>query len=174
MVRLILGGAASGKSQYAEKLVLDSQKKRIYIATAQAHDEEMRQKIVKHQQRRTTDNWLTIEEPIALAAVLEANADVNTCILVDCLTLWLSNILFDRQGNLQESLFKQQVTALLTCIKTLNSDVIFVSNDVSGGIIPMDAMSRRFVDEAGLLHQQLAQRCDHVVLVTAGLPQVLK
>ena len=173
MVRLILGGARSGKSYYAEQLALNSGKKCVYIATAFAGDDEMRQRIILHQQRRPK-HWTTIEESLHLAEILQKTAQEEVCILVDCLTLWLSNILFNPQGELQEILFQQQTTALLDLITALEGEVIFVSNDVGGGIIPMNAMSRRFVDEAGLLHQQLAQRCDQVVLVTAGLPQVLK
>ncbi|MCK5729145.1 MAG: bifunctional adenosylcobinamide kinase/adenosylcobinamide-phosphate guanylyltransferase [Methylococcales bacterium] len=173
MVQLILGGARSGKSYYAEQLAVDSGKKCFYIATAYAGDDEMRHRIILHQQRRPK-HWTTLEESLYLAKILQKTAQEEVCIVVDCLTLWLSNILFNQQGELQETLFKQQTTALLDLIKALEGEVIFVSNEVGGGIIPMNAMSRRFVDEAGLLHQQLAQRCDQVVLVTAGLPQVLK
>ncbi|MCK5872686.1 MAG: bifunctional adenosylcobinamide kinase/adenosylcobinamide-phosphate guanylyltransferase [Methylococcales bacterium] len=173
MVRLILGGARSGKSHYAEQLALNSGKKCVYIATAFAGDDEMRHRIILHQQRRPK-HWTTIEESLHLAKILQKTAHEEVCILVDCLTLWLSNILFNQQGELQETVFKKQTTALLKSIKSLKGEVILVSNEVGGGIIPMDAMSRRFVDEAGLLHQQLAQRCDQVMLITAGLPQVLK
>ena len=173
MVRLILGGARSGKSYYAEQLALNSGKKCVYVATAYAGDSEMHQRIILHQQRRPKD-WVTLEESLYLAKILQKTAQEEVCILVDCLTLWLSNILFNQQGELQEVVFQKQTAALLESIKCLKGEVILVSNEVGGGIIPMEAMSRRFVDEAGLLHQQLAQRCDQVVLVTAGLPQVLK
>jgi adenosylcobinamide kinase/adenosylcobinamide-phosphate guanylyltransferase len=173
MITLILGGARSGKSHYAEQLATDSAKSVIYIATAQAHDEEMAARIARHQQDRP-EHWQTIEEPMHLAAVLAMHAQPNRCLVVDCLTLWLSNILFDAEGNVQEALFKQQSQALLEIVTTLSGKVILVSNEVGQGIVPIDAMSRRFVDEAGRLHQQLAKRSDRVVFVTAGLAQVLK
>jgi adenosylcobinamide kinase/adenosylcobinamide-phosphate guanylyltransferase len=173
MIRLVLGGVRSGKSCYAEQLAKNSTKKVIYIATGRAGDEEMRQRICLHQQRRPSE-WLTLEEPIKLASVLKAHAQKQNCLLVDCLTLWLNNSLFTHAGELQEMIFKQQKKELLACLTDLKADVIFVSNEVGSGIVPMNKMSRRFVDEAGHLHQQLAQRCDQVVLVTAGLAQVLK
>ncbi len=172
MISLILGGARSGKSAHAEQLAKDSSKEVIYIATGEARDEEMRQRIAHHQNSRPSA-WKTIEEPVALASVLEQQA-AGHCLLVDCLTLWLSNILFDHHGALQENVFESQKAALLACLPELAADVIFVSNEVGCGVVPMDSMSRRFVDEAGRLHQHLAQRCDRVILVTAGLPQVLK
>lgn len=173
MATLILGGARSGKSRYAENLAIDSGKQVIYFATGQARDEEMAARILRHQQDRPA-HWQTVEEPIHLAAALETHADQNHCLLVDCLTLWLSNILFDEQGQVQEQLFKHQKQWLLDTVGTLAGQVILVSNEVGLGVVPMDAMSRRFVDEAGRLHQQLAQRCEQVILVTAGLAQVLK
>lgn len=173
MTTLILGGARSGKSCYAENLANNSTKQVIYIATGQARDKEMAARILRHQQDRPV-HWQTVEEPIQLATTLKKYAQENRCLLVDCLTLWLSNILFDEQGQIQEQVFKQQSQALLDSLITLAGQIILVSNEVGLGIVPMDAMSRRFVDEAGRLHQQLAQRCERVILVTAGLAQVLK
>ena len=173
MAVLILGGARSGKSRYAENLATNSAKQVIYIATGQARDAEMAARINLHRQQRPA-HWQTLEEPIKLAEVLATHADKTRCLLVDCLTLWLSNILFDAQGQVQENVFEEQSQTLLEIVTSLAGEVIFVSNEVGQGIVPMDAMSRRFVDEAGRLHQQLAQRCEQVVLVTAGLAQVLK
>ena len=173
MRRLILGGARSGKSHYAQQLASQTDKPVIYIATGQARDAEMADRIAHHQQHRPA-HWQTIEEPIALAEVLQHAAHSDCCLLVDCLTLWLCNILFDAHGQLQESLFLQQSQALLDCVANLSSPVILVSNEVGQGVVPIDAMSRRFVDEAGRLHQQLAQQCEQVFFVTAGLAQVLK
>ncbi|MDQ7089481.1 MAG: bifunctional adenosylcobinamide kinase/adenosylcobinamide-phosphate guanylyltransferase [Methylococcales bacterium] len=173
MIRLILGGARSGKSHYAEQLAMKSTKNVIYIATGEARDSEMQQRIQQHQHRRPS-HWQTLEEPIELASVLTAHGKNTNCLLVDCLTLWLSNSLFNHVGELQEIIFKQQKDALLNCLADLNADVILVSNEVGNGIVPIDKMSRRFVDEAGCLHQQLARCCDEVILVTAGLAQVLK
>ena len=173
MQHLVLGGARSGKSHYAEQLALATQKEVIYIATGTAGDEEMQQRIEKHQSDRP-QHWQTIEEPMLLADTLERYANTQHCLLVDCLTLWLSNILFDAQGNYQEDVFLQQKQALLNELPYIQADIIFVSNEVGSGIVPMDSMSRRFVDEAGRLHQQLAQLCTHVTLVTAGIALPLK
>ena len=173
MQHLVLGGARSGKSHYAEQLALATQKEVIYIATGTAGDEEMQQRIEKHQSDRP-QHWQTIEEPMLLADTLERYANTQHCLLVDCLTLWLSNVLFDAQGNYQEDVFLQQKQALLNELPYIQADIIFVSNEVGSGIVPMDSMSRRFVDEAGRLHQQLAQLCTHVTLVTAGIALPLK
>ena len=173
MQHLVLGGARSGKSHYAEQLALASHKEVIYIATGSAGDDEMQARIKKHQADRPK-YWQTIEEPVLLADVIERYANTHHCLLVDCLTLWLSNILFDSQGNYQEDVFLQQKQALLNELPHIHADIILVSNEVGSGIIPIDSMSRRFVDEAGRLHQQLAKLCSHVTLVTAGLAQQLK
>ena len=173
MQHLVLGGARSGKSQYAEQLALANQKEVIYIATGTAGDKEMQLRIEKHQADRPK-HWQTIEEPILLADTIERYANTRYCLLVDCLTLWLSNILFDAQGNYQEDIFLQQKQALLNELPYIHTDIILVSNEVGSGIIPMESMGRRFVDEAGRLHQQLAQLCSHVTLVTAGIALPLK
>lgn len=173
MKHLILGGARSGKSHYAEQLALASNKEVIYIATGSAGDDEMQARIAKHQADRP-NHWQTIEEPMLLADTIERYANTRHCLIVDCLTLWLSNIMFNSQGEYQEDIFLQQKQALLNELPYIHADIILVSNEVGSGIIPMDSMSRRFVDEAGRLHQQLAQLCSHVTLVTAGLAQALK
>lgn len=173
MLHLILGGARSGKSHYAEQLAQASNKQVIYIATGTAGDDEMQERIIKHQAERPR-YWETIEEPILIADVLKQNASSNNYLLVDCLTLWLSNILFDARGDYQEDIFLQQKQALLDALPDLHTDIALVSNEVGSGVVPMDKMTRRFVDEAGRLHQQLAKICSHVTLVTAGLPLALK
>ncbi len=174
MQHLILGGARSGKSSYAEQCATATGKAVIYIATGVAGDQEMQERIAMHQQSRPS-YWQTIEEPILLADTLQQYAGTQYCIIVDCLTLWLSNILFDAQGAYQEDIFIQQKYALLELLPHIaTGDILFVSNEVGSGIIPMNSMSRRFVDEAGRLHQQLAQICTQVTLVTAGIPQTLK
>lgn len=170
---LVLGGARSGKSRYAERLAMRADMPVIYLATGQAKDAEMAARIAVHRQQRPA-HWQTVEEPIALASTLARIGQNDCCVVVDCLTLWLNNILFDEQGGLKEKIFVEQSQALFAVISSLTAEVIFVSNEVGSGIVPLDAMSRRFVDEAGRLHQQLAQCCDRVVLVTAGLAQVLK
>jgi adenosylcobinamide kinase / adenosylcobinamide-phosphate guanylyltransferase len=173
MATLVLGGARSGKSRYAENLAAASKKQVIYVATGQALDDEMKNRIAKHRQDRPA-HWQTVEEPVCLAEVLAANAKPEQCLLVDCLTLWLTNILFDKHGQVQEDVFTTQTQALIEVLPQLDGEIILVSNEVGQGVVPMAAMSRRFVDEAGRLHQQLAQCCERVIFVTAGLAQVLK
>ncbi len=173
MIELVLGGARSGKSQYAERQAIESAKKVIYIATAEAGDMEMQQRINRHRQNRP-QHWTTVEEPIKLADVISRYSEKNNCLLVDCLTLWLTNILFDKQGQLQLAVFEKEVKLLLSSLESFTGQLILVSNEVGLGVVAMDKMTRRFVDEAGLLHQQLARISDKVVLVTAGLPQILK
>lgn len=177
MKTLILGGAKSGKSLYAENLAIQSKKKLVYIATAQAHDSEMAQRISLHQQRRTQQGveWLTIEEPMALVKVLqqlECNQQdgCNSLILIDCLTLWLSNLLCNLTKEQQQTEISDLLDFLLPC----QIDMIFVSNETGLGIIPMNQLSREFIDLAGSLHQRIAQVCDRVIFTVAGLPLVLK
>ena len=173
MIELVLGGARSGKSRYAEQQAILSELPVLYLATAEPGDDEMRARIQHHRQRRP-EHWQTLEEPIHLADAIRQHAVAGCCMLVDCLTLWLSNILFDKQGNLQESVFNSERAALLDALVQNNGRVIMVSNEVGLGVVATDPVTRRFVDEAGFLHQALAQICDSVVLVTAGLPQKLK
>jgi len=169
MKQLILGGVRSGKSKMAEQQALDTGLEVIYIATASAGDGEMQQRIKKHQQQRPT-NWQLIEEPLMLADALQQHAKTDHCLLVDCLTLWLTNLLLNEDN----TLFKTQRDAFINTIATLPGQLIFVSNETGLGVVPMGELSRRYCDEAGLLHQQLAQHCDRVILSVAGLPHVLK
>ncbi len=173
MIELVLGGARSGKSRYAENQARASGLEVIYIATAEAGDGEMKARIEHHRQRRPSA-WRTVEEPVFLADAIRQHASPDRCLLVDCLTLWLSNVLFDRQGCLQIPFFQQQRMALLDALNDCRQRIILVSNEVGLGVVAADAMTRRFVDEAGFLHQDLAQLSDKVALVTAGLPQQLK
>lgn len=173
MIELVLGGARSGKSRYAEQQALASALPVIYVATAEAGDDEMALRIARHRQSRPS-NWMTVEEPAALAEVINQYANQPCCVLIDCLTLWLANVLFDRQGNLQWQQYQQQCDALCQALSDWPYRLIMVSNEVGGGVVAADAMTRRFVDEAGFLHQKLAKISDQVVLVTAGLPQILK
>ena len=165
---LILGGARSGKSRFAERLALASGKKTVYIATGWAGDEEMSTRIARHREHRPPD-WLTVEEPCALGKALQTHADLNRCLIVDCLTLWLCNVL--AQG---DERFHQERTALLDSLHGLPGTICLVSNEVGLGIVPDNPLARRFVDEAGWLHQDLARICDRVVWIAAGLPQILK
>jgi adenosylcobinamide kinase/adenosylcobinamide-phosphate guanylyltransferase len=168
---LVLGGARSGKSTYAEKLALElirqntSNSQLIYIATATAADGEMSKRISQHQARRD-DRWLTIEEPVELADTL-LQCPGNATVLIDCLTLWLSNCL-------HQDCWDSQKTKLLDAVAQITAKVIIVSNEVGSGIVPMGELSRTFVDESGWLHQRLAEQCSDVSLIVAGLPLALK
>ncbi len=169
MLELILGGARSGKSRLAERLALESGLPVTYIATSQPLDGEMTERIAHHRARRPVD-WALVEEPLALARVLRENARQGRCTLVDCLTLWLTNLLMqDDAARLIE-----ERDALLDCLATLPGRVLLVSNETGLGIVPLGDLSRRYVDEAGWLHQALAERCQRVSFVVAGLPMVLK
>lgn len=168
MNSLILGGARSGKSALAERLA-SSFDEVVYIATAQALDGEMSERIAHHRARRPAQ-WACIEEPLALAETLRAQAAPGRCLLVDCLTLWLSNLL----GAADESVWERERSALLSALPGLDGTVLLVSNEVGLGVVPMGELTRRYVDEAGRLHQALGQVCERVVFVAAGLPLVLK
>ena len=173
MIELVLGGVRSGKSRYAEQQAVHSKKQVIYIATAEAGDAEMQTRINQHRLDRPR-HWQTIEEPIKLAETIEKYSGEKTCILIDCLTLWLSNILFDKQGHLQLALLETETHALFDVLSTFSGQLILVTNEVGLGIVAMDKMTRRFIDEAGCLHQKIASLSHKVVLITAGLPRVLK
>lgn len=167
MKELILGGSRSGKSALAERLAGESGLAVTYIATATAGDAEMAERIAHHRERRPA-GWGLAEEPRYLAATLQAAAASNRCLLVDCLTLWLNNVIAD------EALYQQERAALLDALPKLPGRVILVSNEVGMGIVPLGELTRRYCDEAGRLHQELAQMCDRVTFVAAGLPLVLK
>jgi adenosylcobinamide kinase/adenosylcobinamide-phosphate guanylyltransferase len=169
MLQFILGGARSGKSRLAEKLASDSGLDVIYIATSQPLDGEMNQRVALHRQRRP-EQWGLIEEPVELARVLRDNAGAGRCLLVDCLTLWLTNLLMlDDPQRLTEAR-----DALLDSLAQLPGEIIFVSNETGLGVVPLGELTRRYVDEAGWLHQALAERCHRVVFTVAGLPMTLK
>ena len=169
MKQLILGGARSGKSRYGEQQAKATGLYVDYIATAQGGDEEMIQRIALHQQQRPA-SWGLIEEPLMLANVLQQQDGEDRCLLVDCLTLWLTNCLCHPDDNI----WQQQRQQLFDILPSLKATVIFISNEVGQGIVPMGELNRRFVDESGRLHQDLAAVCDSVIWVVAGLPQVLK
>ena len=169
-VHLVLGGARSGKSSFAEKMAIESAKEVVYIATATIYDDEMQARIDRHIDDRPA-HWLTIEEPLLLAQTLKQQAAEDKCLLVDCLTLWLSNVLMAEENAKEFSAYKE---ALLTVLPSLPGQIILVSNEVGQGIVPMGELSRRFVDEAGWLHQDIARLAQQVTLVVAGLPMKLK
>lgn len=176
----VFGGARSGKSQYAETLADASGKSVVYVATAQAGDAEMAARIAHHRTRRDA-GWTTVEEPLALGDVLRQWCAPERVVLVDCLTVWLSNLLFSGNSQFPDTgkiippeSFHREREALLNAIERASGDVILVSNEVGMGIVPMGAVSRWFVDEAGRLNQEVAARCDRAVWVAAGMPLVLK
>ena len=166
---LVLGGARSGKSQYAENLVegSDASGGLVYVATAQAYDKEMNDRIAIHQRRRG-DRWSTMDAPLDLNMALKSDACCSRAVLVDCLTLWITNLMMAGKN------VSREIDELCVTIPTLTASVVFVSNEVGQGIVPDNEMAREFRDHAGQAHQQLAAVCNRVVFVTAGLPQILK
>ncbi len=169
MLQLILGGARSGKSRLAEQTAISMQLAVTYVATAQALDSEMQSRIAHHQNQRPA-HWSLVEEPLFLAKTLQKIDQPNQIILVDCLTLWLTNLLLFDDQNIQEFECEQ----LIDVLPKLQSEIILVSNETGLGVVPLGEISRRFVDEAGRLHQALGQIADKVVFCVAGFPMILK
>ena len=163
---LVLGVAASGKSVYAESLVTKAGSCPTYIATAQVYDDEMAQKVARHREMRGA-SWHTIEEPLAIATSVH-EAPSNQPILIDCATLWLTNIVL---GDHDQDAHRE---ALFEAIAACANPVVIVSNEVGQGIVPDNALSRQFRIAQGVLNQQIAQQADLVVVVMAGLPMPLK
>ena len=166
-VTLVLGGARSGKSSHAEKLVESQSGPCRYVATAQAQDAEMAARIAEHQARRGP-RWTTMEEPLDLIAALQATALADGALLVDCLTLWVSNLMLAERDVAAEQ------AALLSRLPQLAGPVVFVSNEVGLGIVPMNKMARDFRDHAGRLNQAIARIADRVDFLAAGLVMPLK
>ncbi len=163
---LVIGGARSGKSAYAERLITASFRPRRYIATAEAWDDEMRSRIAQHQRDRG-ENWTTIEAPLELPAALAA-AQANEAVLIDCATLWLTNHL------LADHDLATETDALIAALTSCPAPVVIVSNETGWGIVPENALARRFRDEQGRLNQRLAHVAAVAVAVIAGLPLALK
>lgn len=170
MLEFYLGGARSGKSAAAERRALGLSARRIYVATATPGDPEMQLRIAHHQATRANEGWQTVEAPHQLGAAIVDHAAEGRCLLVDCLTLWLSNWLCKEDSQQWDGVRRE----FLQTLQHAPGDIVLVSNEVGSGIVPMGELSRRFVDEAGRLHQSIAAIADRVVLVTAGLEQVLK
>ena len=169
MIQFILGGARSGKSRLAEQTAIASNKPVTYIATAQAWDNEMQERIMHHQAQRPAA-WTLVEEPLHLAARLKQLDQAGHVILVDCLTLWMSNLLMQKDENIQ----LDECAQLLQVLPSLQSEILLVSNETGLGVVPMGQISRKFVDESGRLHQQLGQIADKVIFCVAGFPMILK
>jgi adenosylcobinamide kinase / adenosylcobinamide-phosphate guanylyltransferase len=166
---LITGGARSGKSSYAEERARELGGRRLYIATAEPKDEEMRRRIEEHQRRRG-DDWATIEEPLQLAETLLAQRGQTDCALVDCLTFWISNLLL-RYG---EKDARQKMKRLVQTIRQLDYHLVLVTNEVGWGIVPDNPLARQFRDLSGWSNQRIAAAANQVVLVVAGVPMIVK
>ena len=164
---LVLGGSRSGKSRYAQQLAEASGLTKVLVATAQAFDDEMGERIGRHRRDRSVD-WRTREEPMRLADALSSESQAGTVLLVDCLTLWLSNVML--AGHDAESASEELAAAIAESAGPL----ILVSNEVGSGIVPATPLGRSFRDRQGWLNQAVAACCDVVVLVTAGCPQLVK
>ena len=181
MKELILGGARSGKSSLAEGRAMECDLRVIYVATAQALDGEMERRIAHHRSRRPAA-WELVEAPLHLATALRQHAAPDACLLVDCLTLWLSNLLFAGEAARQAEtgavvdcpLLRGEIESLIDALPRLPGRIVIVSNEVGWGIVTMAAVSRLFADEQGRLNQRVAAACDRVTLVAAGLPIALK
>lgn len=177
-ITLILGGARSGKSRYAEKLATESGLPVTYIATAQVYDDEFQQRIALHQQSRPA-HWKTVETHHHLAITLLAETHANNCVIVDCLTLWLAQCIcpdcvptehVENTAQFWQNARKDFLAALPNC----QGNIILVSNEVGMGIVPLGAINRQFQDEQGRLNQAIAQLAHEVIFVAAGLPLKLK
>lgn len=164
---LVLGGARSGKSRYAQARCEALSGSLAYVATAEAHDGEMADRIARHRADRG-QRWRTVDAPVDLPGAIRSSTEWADAILVDCLTLWLSNLL------LADEDIAMWTTKLADAVRSCAVPVVFVSNEVGLSIVPENALARRFRDEAGWLNQQMAALCDEVILVTAGLPMILK
>ena len=170
MKELVLGGVRSGKSRYAEQQARASGLRVVYLATALAGgDAELEERIRRHRSYRPAD-WVTVEEPAALGAALRTHASAQSCVLVECLTLWLAHLLTSGSADRLE----HERSSLLRAAQEIPGHLILVSNETGLGIMPPGELSRRFLDLSGELHQSLAAACDRVTLVLAGLPQPLK
>lgn len=166
---LVLGGARSGKSRFAEGFARDTGLDRFYLATGRAWDDEMRARIAAHKADRADDGWTTHEEPLDLVGALKTIDDPGRVILVDCLTLWVTNLMMEEGRDVDAA-----GAALAAILEELQSTVIFVSNEVGLGIVPENKMARAFRDHAGRLHQAIAAEAAEVYFVAAGLPLKMK
>ena len=168
-VTLVTGGARSGKSRYAEERAREIGARRLYVATAEAKDEEMRERIAEHRARRGGD-WITVEEPIEVSTELLRHRGRIDCVVVDCLTLWVSNFLLRQE----EESVARRVDELVESLPLLDFHVYFVTNEVGSAIVPDNSLSRRFRDLVGWVNQRVAAASDEVVLMVAGLPVIIK
>ena len=169
MKTLILGGVRSGKSRLAERLAIESGHPVTYLATAQPGSQEMAARIEAHRVRRP-ENWTVIEVPLYLTEVLNHQREEESCLVIECMTMWLTNLL----GHTDADLLEREYRSFLDTLPELSAEVLIVSNETNMGVIPVGEISRRYCDIAGALHQELASLCDRVIFTVAGLPHVLK
>ncbi|MEC0238411.1 bifunctional adenosylcobinamide kinase/adenosylcobinamide-phosphate guanylyltransferase [Paenibacillus dokdonensis] len=176
---LVTGGARSGKSSFAERWIMAHTDQAVYVATAQAFDQEMKERIALHQEQRNQNDftWRTVEEPLRLSELLQSwhSGPEAPAVLVDCLTLWLSNVILAVEGQQDMELrIREAVDTLVEQIKTYPGPLVLVTNEVGDGVVPEYALGRLFRDYAGILNQSVARVCDQVFLVTVGIPVELK
>lgn len=179
---LVTGGARSGKSSFAEKLCMKRADSGMYVATAQAYDDEMRERIRIHQDRRhdSAYAWETVEEPVALPELLDTLSESRSdapAVVVDCLTLWLSNVLLQAEPEgtaAMEDQLRLQIGRLARAVQIYPGMIFLVTNEVGSGIVPEYPLGRIYRDWAGVMNQRLAEVCDEVFLVTAGIPMEIK
>jgi adenosylcobinamide kinase/adenosylcobinamide-phosphate guanylyltransferase len=172
-IHLILGGARSGKSRYAEQRASATELPVTYIATAQVYDDEFAARVAHHKDRRPK-HWQLVESPFGLAETLAAHAKEDSCVIVDCLTLWLAQCICPECESPEDVNWAQEREALLAVLPTLKGTVILVSNEVGMGIVPLGEINRQFQDEQGRLNQAVASVVDEVSFIAAGLPLKLK
>ena len=165
---LVLGGCRSGKSSHALKIAEEITGRRIFIATLKPHDEEMQDRVLKHQEERKNRQWITVEEPMFLPSAIAENSKKADVVLVDCLTLWVSNLFMEAQDT------DKAARDLIQAMNTASCPVILVSNEVGTGIVPENPMARQFRDVAGFINQQAAAAADRVVWMVAGIPVSIK
>jgi adenosylcobinamide kinase / adenosylcobinamide-phosphate guanylyltransferase len=169
----IVGGARSGKSAYAERLALESGLSVTYVATARIGDSEFATRVEHHRARRP-DHWALVEAPLDLAGALDAAAAPGQCVLIDCLTLWLANLLCPPDSEHPLDDWAGRIDAFAAACERAQGTVLVVSNEIGMGVVPLGAATRLFVDELGRLNQRIAALADRATLVAAGLPLVLK
>ncbi len=172
MRELILGGVRSGKSRLAERRAAERGGPVVYVATAEARDGAMAARIAEHRAHRPK-TWRTVEESLALAETLDHHCAEGTTVVVDCLTLWLNNLLAAEADGQPDAVAAGR-DALLATLPHLPGDILMVANETGLGVVPANPLARRFCDEAGRLHQDLAAQCERVIWTVAGLPHVLK